>query len=316
MYLRCLLLGLTACFSLNLILAGQKNAIAQPSNPKGFDLETWSSRCEQLKKDLAKEQAINVIYQPRPAKNDIKPSWELNWNGQRAPIPAIQYSEVFVTHTSLENRIVLLNGSVNGQEVRVLLGSQPSLAPIVDIFSAFEVAQTEPQSTPEGQALTTKLFGGPVTENQLGIKAYDHKLADLTCKKDQWEKEVPIAMALTLKPVAEIYPPKAVYRFDGGYITQFQDATQEIWTARWSDQRRLSDVMFQLPKGQRYGKLALGMNQSNWQAAPNPPKWLNALETALKKPEKRNWQALAQAMRAAKMSKKSIDSVQRIINAK
>ena len=315
MHLRPLLLSLTAYFSLNLLTACQQTTIAQPNNPNRFDPATWSSRCQQLKNTLAKEPGINVTYQSRPQKPEIQSSWQLTWSGQRVPIPAIQYSDVFVSHSTPGNYIVILNGSVNGQTVKVLLNSTPNPAPIDDIFSAIAIGETASLPTPEGQALTNQLFGGAVTTHQLSTQRYHHTLTDLSCKKDRWEKEVPIAIALSLKPT-DVHTPDSAYRLDQDYTTYSQTDTKETWIARWSDPRQSADIIYQLPKGQRYGKLGLGVGQSNWQAAPTTPQWVNALETALEKPEKRNWQALSQAMQVAKMSRKSVDTVQKIIDAK
>jgi hypothetical protein len=313
MYRKTLLLSLLTLLSTSPILVCIQNSTAQVSKVNSY-ANDWPVRCQKLKKELAKDPLVNVIYQPRPKSSNIQSSWELTWFGKRIPIPAIQYSDVFVTYDGPHNRLVSLRGTLNGQKVSVLLGVHPESAPIDDIVSGSTTVSLEgaaAPSTPAGQALTKQLFGGPIYISELMATGYNHKVADLTCRKNRWKKEIPIGIALSLKAGDGI---EAAYRLDRGFVTTHSE--DRYWRAFWSNRVAFADAHIKLPEGQTYGKLGLGIGQSNWQAAKDSPKWLVALETALEKPEKDNWQALAKALKEAKVSDKSIETVQKIIDTK
>jgi hypothetical protein len=307
MYRKTLLLSLLTLLSASPIVICIKNSAAQVSNVNSY-ANDWPARCRKMKKELAKNPSINVIYRPRPKSIDIQSSWELTWFGKRVPIPAIQYSDVLVIYNSPQERLLSLRGTVKGQNVKILLGLNRESAPIDDISSTTTLGETEPQSTPAGQALTQQLFGGPVYTLDLMANGYNYKIADLTCRRSRWKQEIPIATALVLKSGSSDH---AAYRLDQGYIASTKDTS---WRAFWGDRVSFADAQIQLPEGQTYGKLGLGIGQSNWQSAKDSPNWLVALRTALEKPEKSNWQALATALEEAKMSSTSIESVRKIIN--
>ncbi len=309
MYRKTLLFSLLTLLSASPIVICVKDSAAQASNANSY-ANDWPVRCQQLKKELAKDPSINVVYQPRPKSSDIQSSWELTWFGKRVPIPAIQYSEVLVVYNGPQDRLLSLRGTVKGQKVKVLLGLSAELPPIDDVLSTTTISEKKPQSTPAGQALTKQLFGGPVYVSELIANSYNYKVTDLTCRRVRWKQEFPIAMALALKSVNS---NNAAYRLDQGFITFTQDRS---WRAFWGDRVSAADAQIQLPEGQTYGKLGIGIGQSNWQSAKDSPKWLVALTTALEKPEKSNWQALAKALEEAKMSENSIESVKKIISAK
>jgi hypothetical protein len=104
-----------------------------------------------------------------------------------------------------------------------------------------------------------------------------------------------------------------VYEIDRGHASLSHLPDADSWQADWTDGTFLSQVYLQLPKTHPYGDLGLGVGRADWQVAKDQPKWLNALETAIAKPEPSNWHALAMQLKQAGMSEKSVKSVQAIV---
>lgn len=290
---------------------GLASAIATPvlqarTTSTGFERAVWQGRCRELKRSLSQQPELNLTYQARPAKVVIQSSWQMLWFGTRVPIPAVNYSEVVVTGSPQE-RVVFMIGKLNGKLVRVILDRNAD-ALVDDVF-----ATVENSSSKDGKAITNQLFGGAVKLSQLRDLGLRHTPADLSCVAARWQKEVPIALSLILKGVASPNSKaSAVYEIDRGQASLSHLTDSDSWQADWTDGIFLSQVHLRLPKAHSYGDLGLGVGRTDWQVAKNPPKWLNALETAIAKPERANWQALTAAMKQAGMSEKSIKSVQEI----
>jgi hypothetical protein len=273
-------------------------------SPTGFERAVWQGRCRELKRSLSQQPELNLTYQARPAKIAIQSSWQILWFGKRVPIPAANYSEAIVTG-SLQERSVVMKGKLNGKLVRVILSRHTDTI-IDDVF-----ATAADSSTKDGKAITNQLFGSAVKLSQLQDLGFRYTPADLSCAAARWQKEVPVAIALILKGVASPNSTaSAVYEIDRGQATLSQLPDADSWQAGWTDGTFLSQVYLQLPKAHPYGDLGLGVGRADWQVAQGQPKWLNALETAIAKPERGNWQALAIALKQAGMSEKSVKSVQ------
>ncbi|MBE9029087.1 hypothetical protein IQ266_04840 [filamentous cyanobacterium LEGE 11480] len=312
-------IGLLSLISLNLI-TGCDNQVADTKySIEDFRPANWPRTCQQIKQVLEKSPGDRIIYQNRPQNHNIQSSWEFNWLGERLPIPALQYQHVAVSSSQKVNGdsdknaySVKLSGELKGKTVLVSIERGNVLTqPMDDVFSAV-VDGVKPSE--EGKTLTKQFFGGPVTMVHLMSQSYNYQSSDFTCNRSQWEKEVPIAIRLGGKSSRNDTNDNdiAAYKLDQGLVSLSNRNNNERWRSLWEDKNMYNSVILELPTGHNYGKIGLGVKQSNWKSAPDSPKWLNTLATALKHPKPSNWEALAQDFEAAKLSEESIASAKRM----
>jgi hypothetical protein len=304
----CALLSLTAACTM---APSQSAPVAgTPQAAQSFDRSGWPKQCQALKQTLSQQPELNLVYQPRPATVKVPSSWAINWVGQRVPIPAIAYGEVIVFQSSDHSSHAFLKGTLKGQPVKVVLGSAVQIAPMEDVSAMADWNSGQAVVSEQGKAMTKQLFGGPVKNSDLIDLGYRHTPADLRCGAQNWQTDLPMAMALSLKGIAQPNSPTAVYELARGQVGHSPKEQQDVWTAQWNPEGLTAEATLQLPKGHDYGPIWLAIGQSDWQAAPNPPQWLGALETAVAKPERPNWLALAAALKQAGMSEKSVKAAQ------
>jgi hypothetical protein len=274
------------------------------------NLETWATSCQELKQSLSQEPILNLTYQEPPTNLAIQSSWELDWFGQRIPIPSVTYSEVLVIKSKEnDSYTVSIKGEINSKRVKLLLGRQIDVEPIDDIFATFSAKESTTIISPEGKELTKKLFGGPIEISQLTDLGYRHTPADLTCERERWQTEIPISIALILKNIGMENNAKAVYQIDRGQAIETQQKTENIWIVQWDEGQFFSNFQLWTPKDSIYSVLGLGVGKKNWQTVSERPLWLKALETALANPKPSNWKNLQIELKKAGMSQKSLDLI-------
>lgn len=299
------LLALTSCTSVS--SKGFKSSSYQAS---------WPQRCQAIKKDLSQQPAVKITYDPLPQDVAITSSWKLNWFGRQIPVPAIQYTDVFVMHNEDQHSLVF-KGQIEGQTTLVMLGRSVNseFEPIVDIFA--EIADSgKAENSSEGTALTKELFGGPVTLERLTDLGYRHTLADLTCDQANWQEEVPIAVALISKGIAaSIGPNTSAYDLNQGVLLHSKSESQDKWWFQWKSEKQYMDALFHLPKGHQHSDLGFALGQKDWPIAPNVPVWLAQLETAIANPTRTNWLSLKSEFQKAKFSEESIQKIDHFIEA-
>ncbi|ABW31327.1 hypothetical protein [Acaryochloris marina] len=297
------LLSLTSCAS----ASSQGSEFA-------FSQENWPQRCQQVKKELSQQPAAKITYAPLPKDIAIQSSWKLNWLERQIPVPAMQYTDVFVLQDQ-DHHTILFIGQIEGENAQVMLGKSPKIEPLVDIFADIADAD-KTENSPEGTALTQKLFGGPVSMEKLTDLGYRHTLADLTCNQANWQKEVPIALALIFKGIAtSIGPNTSAYDLNQGVLLGSKSESQDKWWFQWNGEQQYMYVMLTLPNGHQHGDLGFALGQKDWPVAPNAPVWLGQLETAISNPTRQNWQTLQLALKKAKMSEKSIEKIEALIES-
>lgn len=309
-------LGITACLSLVGLFGCSGPPVAQSEFAHSrFVQDAWPQKCQQLKQTLAQEPGINLTYQPQSETVAIPSSWQLNWFGRPVPIPAIEYADVVVMQGK-SDYVLLLTGKGDHENTKVLLGRFPNFEPMVNIFAALSVSGKDTaQTSPAGIALTNQLFGGPVDSGELFDLGYRHTLDDLTCSRKGWQQEVPIAISLMMKEISTpAGTPKVAYDMKPGILTLSREQTGDKWWSQWQDGDYYADMLLHLPKGHEHGELGLAMGQGNWPIAKDTPQWLTRLEIAIADPNRSNWQALATALKAAEMSDKSVQKIQKLID--
>ena len=297
------LLSLTSCKS-----------VSGNSSKHIFNQSIWPQRCQKLKEELSQQPGVNVTYQPLPKDIVRQPSWKLTWYGRQIPLPAIQYTDVLVIQNK-DNSLLLLEGQIAGQTASIALSRFPKAEPLADIFTEY-VGPGKAQTSSDGIALTQKLFGGPVSLEQLSAIGYRHTLADVTCDEAKWQEEVPIAIALIIKGIAiPIGPKTSAYNLNPGVLIAGQSESKGQWWSQWHDEKYDTDLKLTLPEGHQQGNLGFALGQTDWPVAPNAPVWLGQLEAAIANPTRQNWQALQVALKKAKMSDKSIQKIEALIKA-
>ncbi|MGR3276178.1 hypothetical protein ACSYAD_13805 [Acaryochloris marina NIES-2412] len=297
------LLSLTSC-----------NSVSGKGSEHAFNQAIWPQHCQKLRQELSQQPGGKITYQPLPKDRASQPSWKLNWYGRQIPIPAIQYTDVLVIRDK-DDSSVLLKGQIADQTASVVLSRSPKIEPMVDIFAEIADSGTA-QNSSEGIALTQKLFGGPVSVEQLSDLGYRHTLADITCDKANWQEEVPIALALIIKDIAApIGPSTSAYNLNPGILLASQSESKDKWWSKWHDEQYDVEVILTLPKDHQQGNLGFALGKADGPVAPNVPVWLGQLETAIANPTQQNWQALRIAFKQAKISDKSIQKIEELLEA-
>ena len=270
---------------------------------------TGPARCQILKKHYSKQPGSDIIYQAQPEQINILTSWEIDWFGQRIPIPKADYSEVVVTRDQ-QNYLVYLRGQHNKQKLDILLTQTQE--PQED-FSGPLLEANLVESSSESQDLMEQIFGEPISVTKLVDLGYRHTPEALSCTYDRLDQDLAISVILVLKEVWNSNV-MAAYEMEQGFITRNGQPDGESWSARWDDGAFVSEARLNLPEQHKQGELGLGIGQKDWHAAPDPPEWLTTLASALHSPTPDHWQALAAQLKQANMSTRSLETIQKIVD--
>ncbi len=269
----------------------------------------WPGRCETMRRNLLTEQSAGVVVTPRPDRSYSVPYWVIAVDGISIPIPPVRYRDIRVLPVPFAGGLptVVLVGAE--RPTAVSLTSMAPPAPYEDIFA---LAGEEP--TRGGKDMTKRLFGGPVTHDRLMEIGFAGRPADLTCRPENREKEIPLSVALILKTVGN--PLEAVHEGIAGRRGWVTLSTEKDRASRWQatlpgpvrwtliDIRTAADGPFQ--------DAGLAIGRADMVRAMGRPLWLAALAAVLDDPANRRlWEVLADALEKAEFAPGSVERVRR-----
>lgn len=267
----------------------------------------WPGRCETLRRSLLKDPSATVVVTPRPDRSYSVPYWVLVVDGVSIPIPPVRYRDIRVTAASFPGGLptVILVGMA--PPTAVTLTSMAPPAPYEDLFA---LAGEGPTS--EGMALTKQLFGGPVTHDRLLEIGFAGRPAELTCRPERWEKEIPLASALILKTIGG--PLEAVHEGIAGRrgwvtLTPGTDRASR-WQATLPGAGRWTLIDIRTAAEGPFQDAGLAIGRDDMVRAMNRPLWLAALAAVLDDPVNgRLWEVLADALEKADFALESVKRV-------
>gem|GEM_PF-1821348 len=288
------------------VLSGCASLSGQPVT----DPAAWPGRCEALRRDLEKDPSAAVVATPRPDRSYSVPYWVLVVDGVSIPIPPVPYRDIRVLRAGFSRGLptVVLVGAE--PPTAVSLTSMPPPPPYEDLFA---LAGEDP--TDEGRALTKRLFGGPVKHDRLLEIGYAGRPADLTCRPENREKEIPLAVALILKtvgnPLEEVHEGIAGRR---GWMTLTTEKGEAVrWQATLPANGRWLLIDVRTAAGGPFRDAGLAVGRNDMVRALGRPSWLAALAAVLDDPENgRLWEVLADALAKADFPPESVGRVRQM----
>ncbi len=302
-----------AFFRMNLLFflaMGVLAGCASLSGQRGTDPAAWPGRCEALRRDLQKDPSAAVVATPRPDRSYSVPYWVLVVDGVSIPIPPVPYRDIRILRAAFSRGLptVVLVGAE--PPTAVSLTSMPPPPPYEDLFA---LAGEEP--TDEGRALTKSLFGGPVKHDRLLEIGYAGRPADLTCRPEDREKEIPLSVALILKtignPLEEVHEGIAGRR---GWVTLTSEKGEAArWQATLPAEDRWLIIDIRTAAGGPFRDAGLAVGRNDVVRALGRPPWLAALAAVLDDPSNgRLWDVLADALARADFPPESVRRVRQM----
>lgn len=291
----------------------------------------WAAVCPKVKAQLQRAPGTALKYSPLPMPEQHAGAWKLTWAGVSLAIPAAPYAEVALAPFapgyatgSLEKvpgRLLLVTKAKT--VITTLAHSPETLRPQEDLFATFDAQTRQPVVTEAGKAATKRLFGGPISSMELYRRAYEHTPDDLTCTgAEGWEKEAALGYALILGGIADPGQVRSIHdgvgekkgwlkhstsRDPNGLISNAWEAFVQL------DDRTMAGVLVADKAAPEAFALGALINRPFKEERSVPrPKWLDALQAFLDKPDKARQATLKKALQDAGMSERSIKSVDQL----
>lgn len=171
--------------SFAIVLLAGSSAAAEPR---------WSEACTKLKQSLG--EAADAMFTWRLlAPPPELPTWRFAIGELSFALPRDRYD--VLPRVDADSRLSLI---LVGRVYVVAILRDPREPPMRDIFQKAGEAPTA-----VGEAATKKMFGGPPSLLEITRLGYRHRPSELTCRDEDRDREMPIAVALALKvgPIVE-----------------------------------------------------------------------------------------------------------------
>jgi hypothetical protein len=297
------LLIVSICFFSNYTAVhGQGKIVKQGQNEKKF-LAAWRQNCRALKHEWSGQPRQNLLYTQPTHKLPNSPLWILQIDGITIPIPAIAYDQVKVFRddvTGLPN--LFLNKSGKGGFVGIL---RNETTPAPEGWDLYGLVSTAPPS----QEWLKQELGNPPSEEALFASSLKHLPQELSCNTNRWQIEIPIALSLQtknrfpLEKLLTVYPGKTEKI---SWIASGEGNTYMEWRAVETYPKHQSLITIRIPRSSSFTDIGLGIGRTDLQSSSGRPAWLDSLQVALDKDQPAEWQALADALAAAGMSREDV----------
>ena len=292
-----------------MIVSGSVRADA----PDWLDLEQWQSSCLELKESMKDNRSVYVTFAEYPEEALDVVAWLLKWDDIDVPVPATEYRTVIVNRAQSDSSILeFIMIAKDGTTLLGLVHSADISAPMEDVFAMASIGGVT--TTSGGIEATNELFGGPVSLVDLIELGYHHSPDSLSCKPDQWRREMPIGVALTLKVIEGPTDLDAVYNRVGPHRGWLEIGKRKRGTTVRATvvppNALVREAYFDFPDPRDEFGFAIGLGPGK--IAPDAPEWLGALNTAIAEGTPDAFKALEDSMRRAGLDEASVDSVKRL----
>jgi hypothetical protein len=297
------------CLSVLLLVVLLAGCAGTPVRLADDPAAVWPGRCETIRGDLLAEPSARVTVAPRPAGSGSTPYWVIVVDGLPAPVPPLRYRDVLVAPSPFPGGIPTVVLAGEDGSTAVTISSLAAPAAYEDLF-----AMVGEGPTPEGRALTRRLFGGPVAHERLLEAGYAGRPEDLTCRPEHWEREIPLAVALILK--ASEGGLEAAYEGIGGrrgWVTRSAGRGNTVlWQATLPGAERWIILGVRVNADGPFRDAGLAFGRPDMVRAAGRPVWLAPLAAVLDDPRNGElWKVLAEALEAAGFPEESVARIRR-----
>jgi hypothetical protein len=290
---------------------GQEKIVRQGQNERKF-LAAWQRDCRSLKREWVGQPRQNLLYTQPPQKLPNSPLWILRVDGLTIPIPALAYDQVKVFRddvTGLPN--LFLNKSGGGGFIGILRSEIPPTP------QGWDLSGLVPTAPPSQEWLKQEL-GNPTSVEALFASSLQHRPQELSCNINRWQIEIPIALSLQtkksfpLEKLSTVYPGKTE---EGSWIASGKGKTYVEWRAVETHPKHQSRITIRIPRSSAFTDIGSGIGRTDLQSSAGRPAWLDPLQVALDKDQPAEWQALADALATAGMSKEDVGKARAMVQA-
>jgi hypothetical protein len=299
-------------FSNHTVVQGQEKIVKQGQNEKKF-LAAWPQNCRSLKHEWASQSRQNLLYTQPTQNPPHSPLWILQVNGITIPIPAIAYNQVNVFRDDLTGLpSMFLNKSGKGGFVGILRSETDSTP------QGWDLSGLLPTTAPPSQEWLKQELGNPISVEALFALSLQHRPQELSCSINRWQIEIPISLSLQtkknfpLEKLLAVYPGKTE---KVSWIASGQGSTYMEWRAAETYPKHQSRITIRVPRSSAFTDIGSGIGRTDLQSSSGRPAWLDLLQVALDKDQPAEWQALANALAVAGMSKEDVGKARAMAKA-
>ena len=260
--------------------------------------------CEGFKAEIL-EKGLYEVYREKPVLPPERPSLSLAWHGMDLLLPLIDVESVYVTTRRRGGYEVILK---TGDGFCLTAFSMDNTI-FKDIYGLSTLGGSV-ETTPEGEAATTQMFGGPVAFLDLLMMAYDHTPDEITCCKKNRDADIAISVLMILKGGG---PHTLVAAFEGvgkskGLILELLGSQGHAYQLNMPDASgaQILQVTYCFPSDSANEDLPFRVGLGKSRLYVKPPLWLAALNRALASSLDVDWKRYAVAARECGISEKSI----------
>ena len=260
--------------------------------------------CEGFKEKVL-GKGLHEVYREKPVLPPERPSFCLAWYGMDLLLPLIDIESVYVTKRRCGGYEVILKAG----EVFCLAAFSMDNTIFKDIYGSSTLGGSV-ETTPEGEAATNRMFGGPVSLLDLLMMEYDHTPDEITCCKEHRDADLAISVLMILKGGGP-HTPVAAFKGVGkgkGLILESRGASGHLYQINMPDASgtQILQVTYGFPPDSGSEDLPFRVGHGRSRLCAKPPQWLVALNRALASSLDGDWKRYAVAARKGGISEKSI----------
>lgn len=253
---------------------------------------------------------MDIVFSDMPKISQKNKYWVLTWNGINIPIPAEDYSDVYVLQAQ-DGRYGFMLKTFRG----VLISGFTSKDVVyTDIFSTYDIKKSENIVTPEGIESTNYIFGGSVRQSDLAIMSYKLTPKNLTCREENKQYESGNAIALILKAIKDPFILASVHEGINSNQGWFKHGKSDEYTHYVANilsepkQGLIYQISYRVSNNIDNFTLPYAIDDVNDRVESLPPKWLESLNSALKSSSTDDWDKYIEYAKHETISKTSIKS--------
>ena len=281
--------------------------------------ETYTFRngipCETFMQEHLSAGGLDVTFSKEPDLSGGNDFCVFTWNGIDVILPRIAYKHVY-----------LFKGSDGAYNFRLDAGEHFRISLLADkndryedVFAVYHLHDRTTQTSAEGIASTTAMFGGPIRYSELMMRAYATTPDDITCCRDRFEEEMGTVVALIMKSIDG--PDNIVAAYNGvgrynGWITEGQRDSRPVYSLNIipdGDTNNIYSLLYEMSEEAPFHAIPFLVGRADRVDAAPAPGWLAALNFALQKDSDDAWRDYIDAAQEAGLSPKSIEVVEKML---
>jgi hypothetical protein len=264
--------------------------------------------CLELKSKYLKNPRVYLTFSKAPDNHSSDNLWVLPWNNVEILIPRTQYTHVFASNGYQSTTDIVLK---TREGMKILAAMLPD-RPVDDIFKTQRLDTLAFESSPGGQSMTQKIYGGPVRLSQINRFGFSITPENLICDAQNAVEQAAISIALILKNIETPGKLLSVHKitgtYDGWMEKQIHTGYLEYTLNIISDSKKesLCQVSYIIPEKSVYKDMPFQIGREEKTQHNTLPKWLDAFSSALKTRAKNDWKVYAREAQKQGINPESI----------